>query len=153
MFLGCAKIDNGGPGLFAHNSMSAKLIAIAVVEHAGQYLIGRRPEGVPLAGLWEFPGGKVEPGEGAATAAVRECAEEAGLTVEAVGEYPAHEETYAHGTVHLRFFACRLIDELTEPREPFRWVRRTELGQYEFPNGNQGLLRLLIQGTTETQRH
>ena len=78
--------------MLKHNlpeSAAPTRIAIAVVEHAGRYLIGRRPDGVPLAGLWEFPGGKVQLSETAEQAAERECLEETGLEV-AVGEaYPA----------------------------------------------------------------
>ena len=122
--------------------MPATLIAIAVVEQGDQFLIGQRPEGVALAGLWEFPGGKVEPGEDAAAAAVRECAEETGVTVEVVGQYPPQSESYPHGTVNLRFFACRPVGQ-TKPRSPFCWVARSELLHYEFPSGNRNLLNLL----------
>ena len=75
----------------------ATLIAIAVVEQDGRFLIGQRPPGVPLAGLWEFPGGKVEPGESPEQAAIRECREEAGIEVTIVGEYPDRMERYSHG--------------------------------------------------------
>src|SRR4029079_19393384 len=54
-------------------------IAIAIVEHSGSFLVGRRPEGAALAGLWEFPGGKIEPGETAEEAAGREWLVETGL--------------------------------------------------------------------------
>ncbi len=65
-------------------------IAIAVVERDGQFLIGLRPEGESLAGYWEFPGGKLDPGEQAADAARRECLEETGLEVRIVGDVPGH---------------------------------------------------------------
>lgn len=92
----------------AHASL--KLIAVAVVRHGGDYLVGRRPEGVPLAGYWEFPGGKVEPRETAEAAAVRECREETGLDVQVVGEFPPVDFAYSHGTLRLRFFSCELAD-------------------------------------------
>jgi 8-oxo-dGTP diphosphatase len=124
---------------------TTKLIAIAVVEHAGSFLIGRRPPGVPLAGLWEFPGGKMEPAETAREAAVRECREETGLAVEAEGTWLVQEEEYPHGRVRLHFIACRLArDETDSQREPFRWVPRHELATYEFPTGNRELLKLLL---------
>lgn len=123
---------------------SPQSIAIAVVEHAGAFLIGRRPEGVPLAGMWEFPGGKVQPEEDAPSAAVRECLEETGLRVEVLGEYPPHEEAYSHGVVRLRFFACRPLESVAPaPLPPFRWVPRAELAKYDFPKGNRALLALL----------
>ena len=118
-------------------------IAIAVVEHQGTFLIGQRPQGVPLAGLWEFPGGKVEPGESAADAACRECLEETGLAVEALREYPPHVQDYPHGRVELRFFACRPLRPAQVPTAPFRWVPRDELAKYEFPAGNARILEAL----------
>jgi mutator protein MutT len=122
-----------------------KQIAIAVVEHAGGFLIGQRPPGVPLAGLWEFPGGKIEPDETAKEAAERECREETGLAVEAEGTWLVQEEEYPHGRVRLYFIACRVAqDETGAPRDPFRFVPRRELGTYEFPTGNREVLKLLL---------
>ena len=118
-------------------------IAIAVVEQEGQYLIGQRPAGVALGGLWEFPGGKVLANESPIHAAIRECLEETGLAVEVVGEYPRHEHHYEHGAVQLHFFRCRLPDPMVKPRWPFRWVPRAELSHYEFPAGNNELLTLI----------
>jgi 8-oxo-dGTP diphosphatase len=121
-------------------------IAIAVVKHAGDFLIGQRPADVPLGGLWEFPGGKIEPGESPEAAAVRECLEETGLTVQPLFRYPEHVEEYDHDRVHLVFVACRLEPGSGgEPREPFCWVPRHELTNYQFPAGNRGLLALLAQ--------
>jgi mutator protein MutT len=120
------------------------LIAIAVVEHEGRFLIGQRLSGVPLAGLWEFPGGKVEPGESASEAAVRECLEETGLTVRVLAEYPSHVHGYEHGRVELRFFRCELIEPHSHLHEPYRWVPREQLHCYEFPVGNRNLLELLL---------
>ena len=118
-------------------------IAIAVVEHHGRYLIGRRPVGVPLAGYWEFPGGKVQAGETAEQAAARECLEETGLEV-AVGEpYPAVVHQYAHGKVALEFLACRPLEPEQVPHSPFRWVLAADLGEYQFPEANGGLVAYL----------
>ncbi len=120
-------------------------IAIAVVEQDGRFLIGQRPPGVALAGLWEFPGGKIEPGETPEAGAVRECLEETGLVVEPLFRYPEREHAYAHDRVQLMFIACRLAsDALDPPREPFRWVERAKLCEYEFPVANAELLRALM---------
>jgi mutator protein MutT len=119
-------------------------IAIAVVEHQGRFLIGQRPADVALGGLWEFPGGKVEPGETPENAAVRECLEETGLAVQVIGDYPLHDHEYAHDKVRLHFFRCQLSSPMSEVRFPFRWVARAELASYEFPRGNDGILKLLL---------
>lgn len=122
----------------------ARQIAIAVVEHEGRFLIGQRPAGTDLAGYWEFPGGKIEPGETAEQAAVRECREETGLAVEPSGVYPRHIESYAHGTVELHFVACRLAEDISRAGGGrFQWVERRALAGYAFPAGNRELLRLL----------
>jgi len=119
-------------------------IAIAVVEHNGCFLIGQRPSGVPLAGLWEFPGGKIQPGETPEAAAVRECREETGLSVEPLFRYPEHLHQYDHGQVHLFFVACRPADPSPrEPATPFRWAARSELAELSFPDGNAALLRMI----------
>jgi mutator protein MutT len=118
-------------------------IAIGVVEHAGRFLIGLRPAGVPLAGYWEFPGGKIESGESAQPAAVRECLEETGLAVRVVGEYPSALHRYDHGDVRLRFFACQVVDMPRALPERFRWIARAELNSYQFPPANAGLMQLL----------
>ncbi len=124
--------------------MSPTPIAIAVVEHNGQFLVGQRPLGVPLAGLWEFPGGKIELGETPESAAMRECMEEAGVEVAIAEAYPEHVQLYDHDHVRLYFFACRPIDPSMTPRDPFRWVTREELARLEFPVGNRGLVQRLI---------
>ena len=90
-------------------------VAIAVVEDAGRVLIGRRPKGKPLGGYWEFPGGRVEPGETPEETAIRECQEETGLRVDVVGTYGCHEHEYSYDHVKLYFFACR--PESTEESE------------------------------------
>lgn len=119
-------------------------IAVAVVRHNGRFLIQQRPAGVPLAGLWEFPGGKVHDGESPEAAAVRECKEETGLDVAVVGAYPEVVQQYDHDRVRLFFFACEPIGG-TSPTSPdgSLWVTGSELRNYEFPRANMGLIALL----------
>jgi len=120
-------------------------IAIAVVEHDGKFLIAQRPEGKPLAGLWEFPGGKVEAGETPAEAAMRECWEEAGVRVAVGTQYPEVVQQYDHDRVRLYFFRCTLADGTspTEVAAGYRWVAPAELPAYEFPKANAALVAML----------
>jgi len=121
------------------------MIAIAVVQRRGQFLVARRPPGKPLAGFYEFPGGRIEANESVTDAARRECREETGLAVETVGEYESCTQEYEHGTVNLRFFDCRPCAPEGTPREPFHWVDRRALAQLPFPEGNRGLIARLMQ--------
>jgi 8-oxo-dGTP diphosphatase len=132
-------------GLMSRDSSVPTPIAIAVVERAGEYLIGQRPEGVPLAGLWEFPGGKVKPGETPAEAAVRECQEETGLTVSIERLLMRVIHKYEHGTLEIHFVACSPRDDAVAARAPFRWVAVNQLAGYEFPAANRQLLELLAR--------
>ena len=122
-------------------------IAIAVVEQDDKFLIGIRPEGTSLAGYWEFPGGKIDPGETPAEAARRECLEETGLAVEIIGELDRVEHRYDHAKLELHFLAARLLDVNALPRAPFRWVPRNTLNQYRFPPANAALLEYLLRDT------
>ncbi len=129
-------------------------IAIAVVESNGRFLVGQRPPGAPLAGLWEFPGGKIQPGETPEQAAIRECLEETGLTVcvDPSDRLAPAEHDYPHGRVALHFFHCAPVDS-TSPREPFRWVAAADLAQLEFPAANRALLsELRRQGSKVDQK-
>jgi mutator protein MutT len=118
-------------------------IAIAVVRQDEKVLIGLRPEGVPLAGFWEFPGGKVESGESSADAARRECREETGLEVTPLEPYLTETVYYDHGSVKLVFHPCICNDPERMPTPPYRWVATADLAQYQFPEGNRRLIAQL----------
>ena len=120
-------------------------VAIAIVEQNGQFLVGVRPEGVPLAGLAEFPGGKVHDDEAAAAAAVRECHEETGLRVVVDREFYSITHRYDHGLLAIQFFLCRLADgEQSTAISPFRWVTAGELAVLEFPAANIPVTEMLL---------
>ncbi len=118
-------------------------IAIAIVEDNGKFLIGLRPEGAHLAGMWEFPGGKIETGEIPAEAAARECLEETGLAVRILGQYPQAVHDYEHALVRLHFLSCAPLEERRSLPSRFRWVGRNELKHYAFPPANARLIALL----------
>jgi mutator protein MutT len=124
--------------------VSRTQIAIAVVEHDDRFLVGRRPPNVPLPGLWEFPGGKLQTGETAEAAAARECLEETGLAIQVGAEFPAVEHDYAHDRVELHFFHCTPIDPARPPREPFRWIPAAELAKLDFPPANRAILDRIV---------
>ena len=113
-------------------------VAIAVVESNGHFLVGVRPEGKPLAGMSEFPGGRC--------CVVRECREETGLMVLPQEHLATVAHTYEHGTLELHFWKCSLApdyNEMADPTPPFRWVAREQLSEHDFPPANDEVLQLL----------
>ena len=118
------------------------LIAIAVVECDDRFLVGMRPDG-PLAGYWEFPGGKVRLGETPADAAVRECLEETGVRISLGPLLARIQHAYDHGLLELHFYAAAPEDARSIPRPPFRWVSRAELATLRFPPANAAVLSQL----------
>ncbi len=121
-------------------------IAVAVVRQSGRVLIGLRPPGVPLAGFWEFPGGKVHGGEPPEVAAARECREETGLEIRIEGPCEEVVFPYQHGRLRIYFFLARLAGESAAARAPFCWVPLSELAGYRFPPANQSVLHRLLKG-------
>ncbi len=111
-------------------------IAVAVVLCEGRALIGQRPTGVPLAGLWEFPGGKVLPGESPADAAARECREETGLAIRVDGLLCEVAHDYPYARLRLHFFTATPLKSDLSPTPPFRWVELARLADYPFPPAN-----------------
>ena len=119
-------------------------VGIGLIERGGSFLIRQRPAtpGSPMPGLWEFPGGKVEPGETPAEATVRECLEESGLNVR-VGSLNRHlVHDYPHGLVELFYFHAHPADPRAEPspESGFRWVCAVDLPAYTFPPANDALI-------------
>jgi A/G-specific adenine glycosylase len=117
-------------------------IACGVVWRRGRVLIDRRPAEGLLGGLWEFPGGKVEPGETPAEAAGREIREETGIEV-TVGEPIARvDHAYTHFRITLHAFHCQWQAGRAKPlgSAAVRWVRPSELTRYAFPKANRAIL-------------
>ena len=125
-------------------SRAPVVVAAAVIEQDGRFLLTRRLEGTHLAGRWEFPGGKCEPGETHAEALARELEEELAVPV-AVGQrilFTTH--TYDERMVELHFYETRLLGTPTpQLGQPMRWASREELGQLDFPAADAALIALL----------
>lgn len=122
-------------------------VSAGLVFRAGKLLITRRHPNAHLGGLWEFPGGKREPGETYEACLVRELREELGVEV-AVGELlESITHSYPGITVHLKFYVCGL--ESGEPKplgcDAIEWVSRDELSTYEFPAADARLIERLGQ--------
>jgi mutator protein MutT len=124
-------------------------VVAAIVESGDRFLVTRRLDGTHLAGLWEFPGGKVGQGESHAEALVRELREELDTESE-VGEFVFHtSHDYPDRTVALYFYRCTLRGT---PRpllgQQMRWVPRAELRSLDFPPADEELIRLLAGATS-----
>jgi 8-oxo-dGTP diphosphatase len=120
-------------------------VSAALIFHEGKLLITRRHADSHLGGLWEFPGGKREPGETFEQCLVREIREELGIEI-SVGElFEEITHAYDEKTVHLKFFICELISG--EPKAlgcaALKWVQKKELPDYQFPAADAQLLKKL----------
>jgi mutator protein MutT len=125
---------------------SPRQIGIAVVAHAGRYLVGVRSADQVLAGHAEFPGGKCEPGESPRACAERECREETGLDVVAERLLKQLRFTYPHGEVELHFWLCRPATSVhvRDDHRGYLWVGVDQLASLPFPEANRSVIRLLL---------
>lgn len=125
--------------------MTATVVVVAaVVEEDDAFLVTRRPDGVHLAGMWEFPGGKIDSAESHADALRREMREELDADVDVRDLVFTTTHAYPERTVALFFYRCALRQR---PRpllgQEMRWVRRSELSSLGFPPADEELIRLL----------
>lgn len=123
------------------------VVACALIDAEGRVLLSRRPEGKKLAGLWEFPGGKLDPGETPEAALIRELAEELGIDVASACLAPFAFASHAYERVHLLMplYLCRRWRGLPRPLEgqELAWVRPQRLGEYPMPPADRPLVPLL----------
>jgi 8-oxo-dGTP diphosphatase len=121
--------------------------AVALVDADGRVLLAQRPAGKPLAGLWEFPGGKVNPGETPEIALIRELGEELGIDVAATCLAPFTFASYTYPDFHLLMplYICRKWSGIPTAREGQRlaWVRPARLGDYPMPPADPPLVAML----------
>ena len=123
--------------------------AVALIDADGRVLIAQRPEGKQLAGLWEFPGGKVEAGERPEESLIRELHEELGIAVQEACLAPLTFASHAYESFHLLMplYACRRWDGFVQPREgqALKWVRPRDLASYPMPPADEPLIPFLIE--------
>ena len=123
--------------------------AVALIDADGRVLLAKRPEGKSLAGLWEFPGGKVEPSERPEQALIRELKEELGIDVEASCLAPLTFASHAYEDFHLLMplYVCRRWKGLVQAmeRQELKWVFAKDLKNYPMPPADLPLIPHLME--------
>ena len=127
--------------------------AVALIDRDGRLLLAQRPEGRPMAGLWEFPGGKIEPGETPETALIRELYEELGINTAASCLAPLsfashrYDASESRAAFHLlmMLYVCRRWEGRPQPIEggALKWVRPQQLREYPMPEADIPLIAAL----------
>ena len=121
--------------------------AVALIDADGRVLLAQRPEGKSMAGLWEFPGGKVEPGETPEAALVRELYEELGIQTWNSCLAPLTFASHSYEDFHLLMplFACRKWEGIPQPKEgqTLKWVKPMDLRNYPMPEADIPLIPIL----------
>ena len=124
------------------------VVACALIDRDGRVLIAQRPEGKGMAGLWEFPGGKVEAGERPEQSLIRELHEELGITVKEACLAPLTFASYGYEDFHLLMplYVCRRWDGIVQATEhkALKWVRPQALRDYPMPPADEPLIPALI---------
>ena len=124
------------------------VVACALIDADKRVLIAQRPEGKTLAGLWEFPGGKIEPGERPEATLIRELHEEIGVTVSEACLAPLTFASHSYDDFHLLMplFVCRRFRGIAQPKEgqALKWVRPKQMRDYPMPPADAPLIPFLI---------
>jgi mutator protein MutT len=124
-------------------------VSAALIFHNGKFLITQRHTDAHLGGLWEFPGGKVEANETFEQCLAREIREELGIEISIGKLFEEIFHDYPEKSVHLKFFLCKLISG--EPQAlgcaGFRWIKKSELDNFEFPAADAQLIQKLKRST------
>jgi A/G-specific adenine glycosylase len=147
----CQAYNKGKPDSFPMTTPSPerphKHIAVAVVFRGKDLLIDQRPETSMLGGLWEFPGGKIEPGETPEECVVREVREEIGIDIKVEAPLTTIEHAYTHFTITLMAYICRYVSGEAQALQcsQVRWIRPEDLQDYAFPMANQKVFPFLRQ--------
>ena len=123
------------------------VVAAALVDADGRVLIAQRPEGKSMAGLWEFPGGKIEADESPDDALIRELREELGIAVKQACLAPFTFASHSYPNFHLLMplYVCRRWEGIPEPRHhaALKWVRPKDMKDYPMPAADLPLIPML----------
>jgi 8-oxo-dGTP diphosphatase len=123
------------------------VVAVALVDADGRVLLAQRPPGKAMAGLWEFPGGKVQDGEAPEAALIRELKEELGIDVTEACLAPLTFASHRYERFHLLMplYVCRRWQGIVAAREAqtLAWVRPAKLDQYAMPPADKPLIAML----------
>ena len=123
--------------------------AAALIDKDGRVLVAQRPEGKPMAGLWEFPGGKIKEGETPEFALCREIEEELGIDVRECCFTPVAFASHSYETFHLLMplYVCRMWKGIVTPREgqAVRWMKINELYSLPMPEADVPLISQLME--------
>ncbi len=127
-------------------------VAAGLIVRDGRYLITLRRRGTHLGGLWEFPGGKREPGESLEDCLRRELREELGIQITKPVPFQVVSHRYPDKSVELHFFHCGILsgDARALGCEEVRWVAPEDLSRFEFPPADRPLIAVLQQGVGRT---
>jgi len=124
------------------------VVACALVDADGRVLLGQRPEGKQLAGMWEFPGGKVDPGETPEGALIRELQEELGIVTQTACLAPLSFASHTYDDFHLLMplFVCRRYEGTPQGMEgqKLKWVRPKEMREFPMPPADEPLVASLM---------
>ena len=124
------------------------VVAVALLDADGRVLLAQRPPGKTLAGLWEFPGGKVEAGETPEETLIRELREEIGIETRAACLAPLTFASHTYETFHLLMplYVCRRYEGIPRPLEGqvLKWVRPKEMRDYPMPSADAPLIPFLV---------
>ena len=123
------------------------VVAVALVDRDGRVLLAQRPPGKKMAGLWEFPGGKIEPGEMPEHALVRELQEELGIDTKSSCLAPLTFASHSYDDFHLFMpvFVCRVWQGMVQSKEgqSFAWVYPKDFDKYPMPPADVPLIPIL----------
>ena len=130
-----------------HNRPILLVAAVALVDRDGRVLLARRPEDKPMAGLWEFPGGKLDKGETPEACLIRELKEELGIDVTAscLGPFTFASHSYEDYHLVMPLYLCRVWEGIVRPLEgqTLKWVRPRDMADYPMPPADEPLVAML----------